>query len=118
MCQNQPGNPIPAGGTSSPETWQEIAGLAPEVLFLELNRDSEASLRLLKELHRNFPAVPILAVAETFDPNFLIEALRLGVKEILPRPLNFDTLNQAYLRIYKLAYESIVREPASIFSFF
>jgi pilus assembly protein CpaE len=102
----------------SPETWQEIAGLAPQVLFLELNRDAGVSLRLLKELHRNFPAVPILAVAESFDPNFLIEALRLGVKEILSRPLSFDALHQAYLRIYKLAYESIVREPASIFSFF
>ena len=51
------------GEDFSPETWQEIAGLAPEVLFLELNRDSEVSLGLLKELHRNFPAVPILAVA-------------------------------------------------------
>src|SRR4030095_3442428 len=100
----------------SPATWQESAGLAPQVLFLELNRDAGVSLRLLKELHRNFPAVPILAVAESFDPNFLIEALRLGVKEILSRPLSFDALHQAYLRIYKLAYESIVREPASIFS--
>jgi pilus assembly protein CpaE len=105
-------------GDFSPEVLEEIASLAPEVLFLELNRDPEVGLHLLREFHKNFPNIAILAVAESLAPNFLIEALRLGVKEVLPKPLNPDGLQQAYLRIYKHAYDSIVREPASIFSFF
>jgi pilus assembly protein CpaE len=103
---------------SDAEIWEEISGLDPRVIFVELNKNREANLSLLKDLHANFPALPILAVGESFDSNFLIQALRLGVKEMLPRPLTLDALHEAYLRIDKLVSQSISgKTPATIFSF-
>jgi pilus assembly protein CpaE len=73
----------------------------------------------MRELHSNLPHIPVLAVGESLDSGFLIEALRLGVKEILPRPLSFDSLNDAFARTRKMAGSSIqAKEPATIFSFF
>jgi pilus assembly protein CpaE len=74
---------------------------------------------LLNELRQHFPTALVLAAGESFDSNFLIEALRLGVKGILPKPLTFDSLHEAYLRIHKLAYPAIMaKTPATVFSFF
>lgn len=101
------------------EIWEEISGAEPQVIFVELGKNCDGSLELLRELHRNFPGVPVLAAGDSHDSAFLIEALRLGVKEILSRPLSFDSLHDAYLRLYKTVHPSLAtKEPAAIFSFF
>lgn len=110
--------PVTLGGWKS-ETWEEIAVVNPQLVLLELNKEPQHSLRLLRDLQENFPGIPVLAAGEQIDSGFLIEALRLGVKEVLSKPLTTDAFQQAFVRVQRLlgsAGQS--KEAATIFSFF
>ncbi|MCI0626333.1 MAG: AAA family ATPase [Acidobacteria bacterium] len=103
----------------SNETWEEMASIDPHVLLVEFSKDPQSSLQLLKDLQQNFPGVPILTAGESFDSGFLIEALRLGVKEILSRPLTAEAVHQAFVRVQRqIGPSAQAKEPATIFSFF
>ena len=110
--------PLTIGGLSS-ETWEEIAIVNPQLVLLELNKDPGANLTLLRDLQQNFPEIPVLAAGELLDSGFLIEALRLGVKEVLPKPLTTDAVQQAFVRVQRqIGAPGQAKEPATIFSFF
>ena len=101
------------------ESLEEMANTDPHVIILEVNKDREQSIGFLKQLHQQFPNVPFLAAAESFDSVFLIDALRVGVREILARPLSHEKLHETYQRLHKLSFEKRAgMDPASIFSFF
>ncbi len=103
----------------SADTWEEVVEVSPQVIFLELSKEPAISLRLLKALNQNLPQVPILAGGDCSDSKFLIEALRLGVKEIIQKPVTSEALQDAFARIQKLAgsWEQ-AGDPATILSFF
>ncbi|MGH9426632.1 MAG: hypothetical protein ACRD2L_10080, partial [Terriglobia bacterium] len=110
--------PVTVGGLSS-ETWEEIAVVNPQLVLLELHKDSQHSLRVLRELQENFPGIPVLAAGELLDSVFLIEALRLGVKEVLSKPLTTDAVQKAFGRVqHQMGSPAQSKEPAAIFSFF
>lgn len=110
--------PLTVGGLSS-ETWEEMAVVNPQLVLLELSKDPKSNLKLLRELQQNFPGIPVLAAGELLDSVFLIEALRLGVKEVLPKPLTTDAVQQAFVRIQRqIGSAGQAKEPATIFSFF
>jgi len=110
--------PVSHGGLSS-ETWEESALVSPQLVLLELSKDLTSNLKLLRELQQNFPGIPVLAAGEMLDSAFLIQALRLGVKEILPKPLTTETVHHAFVRIQsQLGSVGQTKEPATIFSFF
>ena len=110
--------PLTLGGLSS-ETWEEMAIVNPQLVLLELNKDPKSNLKLLRDLQENFPGIPVLAAGELLDSGFLIEALRLGVKEVLPKPLTTDAVQQAFVRVQRqIGALGQAKEPATIFSFF
>jgi len=110
--------PLTVGGLSS-ETWEEMAVVNPQLVLLELSKDSKSSLKLLRELQDNFPGIPVLAAGDLLDSGFLIEALRLGVKEVLPKPLTTEAVQHAFARVRRqMGGDCQAKEPATIFSFF
>jgi pilus assembly protein CpaE len=110
--------PVTVGALSS-ETWEEMAVVNPQLVLMELNKDSQSSLRILRELQQNFPGIPVLAAGESLDSGFLIEALRLGVKELLSKPLTGEAVQHAFARVQRnMGAGDQVKEPATIFSFF
>ena len=110
--------PVTLGGLSN-ETWEEIAVVNPQLVLLELSKDPRLNLTLLRELQQNFPGIPVLAAGESLDSGFLIEALRLGVKEVLSKPLTTEAVHNAFARVQRSMGEGDrVKEPATIFSFF
>jgi len=103
----------------SDEAMEEISSFDPQIFLIDLPREQSDALRVLARLHHQFLSVPILAAGDTYDSSFLIEAMRLGVKEFLPRPLNSEKLREAFQRIHKLVFrEDTDKAPAAIFSFF
>src|SRR6185503_17488634 len=91
-------------GTLSGEAVDGIATVDPQILFVDLPKDREKALRIFKQLHQEFPDLPILASGDSYDPAFLLEAMRSGVKEFLPRCFHPEQLKQACQRIYKLYF--------------
>jgi pilus assembly protein CpaE len=110
--------PVTLGGLSS-ESWDEIAAVNPQLVLLELSKDPKSSLKLLQELQQNFPGIPVVAALEVLDSAFLIEALRLGVKEVLTKPLTTEAVQQTFTRVQRqMGTDGQAKEPATIFSFF
>jgi pilus assembly protein CpaE len=102
----------------SAEAVDGIAKVDPQILFIDLPKDQEKGLSLLRQTHQEFPQVPILALGDSYDAAFLLEAMRSGVKEVLPRRLHAEQLKQACQRIYKLRFHhKVARRRAKIFSF-
>ncbi|MGO9621754.1 MAG: hypothetical protein ACLPT6_10150 [Desulfobaccales bacterium] len=50
-------------------------------------------------LCRKFPQVPVMACSERLEPDFLMRAMQLGVREFLPLPLNREVLEGALQRV-------------------
>ncbi|MGD0829249.1 MAG: hypothetical protein ABSA09_14375, partial [Desulfobaccales bacterium] len=53
----------------------------------------------IETLCRKFPQVPVLACSEKLEADFLMRAMQLGVREILPLPLTREVLEGALQRV-------------------
>ena len=53
----------------------------------------------IEALCRKFPQVPVMACSERLEPQFLMRAMQLGVREFLPLPLSREDLEGALQRV-------------------
>jgi len=53
----------------------------------------------IEALCRKFPQVPVMACSERLEPDFLMRAMQLGVREFLPLPLTREVLEGALQRV-------------------
>ncbi len=53
----------------------------------------------IESLCRKFPQVPVMACSEKLEPDFLMRAMQLGVREFLPLPLDREVLEAALQRV-------------------
>jgi pilus assembly protein CpaE len=72
----------------------------PDVVFLDLSRDPEPYFVFGAQLRRIRPAVKLIACSSAVPPNhqLLLEAMRCGVQDFLPKPVNPDTLKEMLSR--------------------
>lgn len=72
----------------------------PDVVLLELGRDPEPFFTLATQLRRLFPAVRIIACSPVGEPSseLLLQAMRSGVQEFLPHPLDPAVLKEVLAR--------------------
>ena len=81
--------------TSSRGEWQLGSGqTVPDVVFLDLQPDVEPFFALAAQLRRRRPTVRLVACSpwKTPDPELLLRAMRAGVQEFLPKPVQPDAL--------------------------
>lgn len=71
------------------------SGALPDLLLLELPRSDGDSLHILRWLRRMRPSLPIVLLSHADDAGQQKEALRLGAKEYLVRPIADDELEHA-----------------------
>jgi pilus assembly protein CpaE len=72
----------------------------PDVIILDLGRDSEAYFTFGAHLRRLRPAVRLIACSTTTPPNhqLLLDAMRSGVQDFISKPVNPDAVRQILLR--------------------
>src|SRR5260370_1288917 len=72
----------------------------PDVVFLDLSRDPEHFFSFASLVRRIHPAVKLVAVSAIVPPGhqLLLEAMRSGVQDFLPKPVSADTLTQILSR--------------------
>jgi DNA-binding NtrC family response regulator len=63
------------------------SGLAPDLLLLDLPRGDSDGLHILRWLRRLRPELPIILICDPGDTPKQLEALRLGARDYLVRPL-------------------------------
>src|SRR5688500_19875458 len=54
---------------------------APQLVIVNLDPGAMENLRLLATLPRQFPGVSFFVMSQVLDPNLLMEAMHMGVKE-------------------------------------
>jgi pilus assembly protein CpaE len=81
----------------------ESVDAMPEVVFLDLARDPEPYFQLGAQIHRARPAVKLVACSSVVPPNhqLLLEAMRCGVQDFLPKPVDSRSLKEILLRFSK-----------------
>jgi pilus assembly protein CpaE len=101
----------------SDEWMEEIAKLNPHLFLVDLPQQQRGGIEVIEYIHRLFQ-LPILVVGNSYEPAFLIEAMRLGVKEFFLKPLAAEKLKEAYVRIGNaIFHDEASKAPAKIFSF-
>jgi pilus assembly protein CpaE len=86
----------------------------PEIVFLDLTRDPEPYFALAALLRRSHPSVKVVACSVTspLSQQILLEAMRSGVQDFIPKPSNLDTLKEMLER-FAGSGDLEVRDPSS-----
>ncbi|HUI42849.1 MAG TPA: hypothetical protein VL523_12860 [Terriglobia bacterium] len=79
------------------------AGTLPDVVLVEVERDSDIPLAFAAQVHRMRPSCCIIACSSSQQPsqNLLMQAMRSGVREFLSQPIDPVALRETLERIIK-----------------
>jgi pilus assembly protein CpaE len=72
---------------------------APQLVVINLDPNAHETLKKVGHLPRQYPNVSFLLMSTTVDPNLLMEAMHLGVKEFIPLPVPEEKFAAAMERI-------------------
>lgn len=104
---------------------EELRYVDPEIVFIDLERDSELGCKLAQFLVEQNPSRRLIGVGGKASPEFLMTVMQAGVSEYLPKPVTQDALTGAVNRIKrKLATTGARnrsparREPGKVYAFF
>ncbi len=73
----------------------------PEVVFLDLARDTDAYFTFAALLRRAHPATKLIACSATSPPShqLLLEAMRSGVQDFMAKPISVEALKEILARL-------------------
>jgi pilus assembly protein CpaE len=75
----------------------ELVEARPELVIVDM-QDPRAGLKSLEILHVALPETWILAISAVNDPGLIIEAMRAGAREFLVKPIQPESLSEAFQR--------------------
>lgn len=83
------------------EKLPDVGETIPDIVFLDLSRDSEPYFTLAAHLRRLRPGVHLIACSATFPPNhqLLLDGMRSGVQDFIAKPVSIDSLTELLNRI-------------------
>jgi len=73
-------------------------GPAADLVMVYMNGDDSLP-EWLETLTTGLPQTAVLLCSERMEPDFLLRAMRLGVKEVVPLPLNQEDLEETFDRV-------------------
>lgn len=80
------------------EVMGQMQGAVADLVMVYLNGDDSLP-RWLATLTATLPQTAVLLCSQKIEPDFLLEAMRQGVKEVVPLPLNREDLESAMDRV-------------------
>ncbi|MGH8808216.1 MAG: AAA family ATPase [Noviherbaspirillum sp.] len=76
---------------------------APDLLIVDGACEGRAELEPLERMGHLYPNMSVIVMCQQQSPDFLLHAMRAGVREVLPSPVNAESLKAAVERIrYKM----------------
>ena len=82
----------------APASVSELKRLNPELVFLDLGDDPTVGVQFAQFLSDSNPRRQFVAVGPVLQPELLMEAMRAGITEYLPKPVPADVLRAAVER--------------------
>jgi len=82
------------------DRFPDSADALPDIVFLDLSRDPEAYFTFGAQLRRIRPSIKLVAVSAVVPPGhqLMLEAMRSGVQDFLPKPATPEVLNEMLAR--------------------
>lgn len=71
----------------------------PDLFIVDVGGAALPDLRALESVTLRFPALSVILLSAKPTPEFLLEAMRIGVREVLPLPVSREALQSALARI-------------------
>ncbi|MGD0138100.1 MAG: AAA family ATPase [Tepidisphaeraceae bacterium] len=71
----------------------------PLLAIINLDPNPAETLKKISTFPRQFPAVNFFVMSQTVDPNLLMEAMHLGIKEFIPLPMSEQKFTTALERV-------------------
>lgn len=85
---------------------EKLAGISdlasPDVLVLDRPSVEDGDLDRLERLSHLYPRMAFIILCQQQSPEFLIQVMRVGVREVLPSPVSASTLLPAMARIEEM----------------
>ena len=76
---------------------------APIVVVINLDPNPQEMLQRISALPRQFPQAHFFLMSQTLDPNILMDAMRIGVREFIPLPISPEKFATAIERVAQAA---------------
>lgn len=73
---------------SGPEALQALAQSEYDLAYLDIRLPGMDGLQVLKEIHRLYPALPVILITAHASVQSAVEAMRLGATDYLLKPVN------------------------------
>jgi len=87
------------GQTTDPQSFVgQHKGVSPDVVLVEMNGESRVP-EWLENLPQEMPHTQVLVCSYNREPDFLIRAMQVGIREFLPLPLTQGDLEGALSRV-------------------
>lgn len=85
------------------DKFPDVGETIPDVVLLDLSRDPEPYFAFGAQVRRLRPSVRLIAWSATFPPNqqLLLDAMRRGVQDFIPKPVEVDVLREILTRLYQ-----------------
>lgn len=92
---------------------------APEIAIVDLEDDPDLGIKFVQFLN-DTSSLRVIAAGPALEPELLLQAMRAGIGDYLPKPVTPDALKEAVERIaVQLGRQDArVRKPGQIFTFF
>ena len=86
---------------SAPDALPGLLGKpeGPQLVIINLDPNAHDTLKRVGHFPRQYPGVSFFLMSQTLDPNLLMEAMHLGVREFIPLPMSEQKLTAAIERV-------------------
>lgn len=78
---------------------REVREAAPALLMLDLDEDPALGIALTKHLVESAPELTVVAIGNTATTDLLLNAMRAGVAEFLPKPVTVEAMEELFSRV-------------------
>jgi pilus assembly protein CpaE len=92
---------------------------APSIMFVDFE-SVETALGIVSVIERTHPGTQVIALqGGRYDPEVLMKAMRVGIREVLEFPLNPDTVKESLKRVLEILKQRplSIRTTESLFCF-
>src|SRR2546425_6996885 len=85
---------------SSDPVVRRIQDHRPDVVLMDIPpADTASAIRAIEVLHQELPRAALFVVGSMSQPQIIVTAMRSGAREFLERPVNTNTLLEAFVRL-------------------
>jgi len=94
------------------EAYGAVRASKPDILILELPKDSEKALRWIERIKLESPEIAIFVSSEATTTELIMSAMRAGAQEFLSRPIDSNELKKAVEKVLKIKKQIKAQAPA------